>query len=55
MKKTDLNKIKLNKQSKRLKGKSTKGLTKKLSIVNGGKYFSSETFQNYLGFLSAKK
>ena len=27
----------------------------KFSIANGAKYFSSETFQNYLVFMPAKK
>ena len=38
---------------------STKGITKNLinkyKICNGAKYFSSEMFQNYLVFISAKK
>ena len=38
---------------------STKGLTKdlinKFSILNGTKYFSSGTFQNYLVFIPANK
>ena len=37
---------------------STKGVTKDLknrfSILNGGKYFSSGIFQNYLVFISTK-
>ena len=49
----------LNKQSQNVKAISTKGLTKHLitefSILNGAKYFYSETFQNYLAFLLAKK
>ena len=49
----------LNKQSKNVKAISTKGFTKHLitefSILNGAKYFYSETFQNYLAFLLAKK
>ena len=36
----------------------TKGLTKNLinisSVLNGAKYFSSRTFQNYLAFIPAK-
>ena len=44
---------------KKVKAISTKGLTKdlikKLSILNGAKYFSLGIFQNYLLFIPAKK
>ena len=49
----------LNEQSKKVKAISANGLTKvlvdKFSIVNGGKYFSSGIFQNYLVFIPANK
>ena len=45
--------------SKKVKAKSTKGLTKdlinKFSILNGAKYFPSGIFQNYLAFILATK
>ena len=53
------NKNELNGLARKLKTISTKGLTKdlinKLSILNGAKYFSLRTFQNYLVFIPAKK
>ena len=49
----------LNEISKKVKAKSTKGLTKdlinKFSILNGAKYFPSGIFQNYLAFIPATK
>ena len=52
MKLTNLNKNELNKLSKKIKAKTTKGLTKDLinmfSILNGAKYLT-------LVFISAKK
>ena len=49
----------LNKLSKKVKGISTKGLTKDLinqfSNLNEAKYFSSGIFQNYLVLTTAKK
>ena len=49
----------LNELSKKVKAIPKKGLTKdlidKLSILDGGKYFSSGIFQNYLVLVSAKK
>ena len=56
-----LNHIKneLNELSKKVKAISKKGLTKDLknqiSIVNGAKYFSWRTSQNYLVFIRVKK
>ena len=56
-----LNHIKneLNELSKKVKAISKKGLTKDLknqiSIVNGAKYFSWGTSQNYLVFIRVKK
>ena len=51
-------KIKLNKLSKTVKTKSTKGLTKdlinKFSILYRAKYFFSRIFQNYLVFIEIK-
>ena len=45
VKRANLNKIELNKLSKKVKAISTKGLTKdlihKFSILNGAKYFSA--------------
>ena len=59
VKNTDLNKNKLNEISEKVKGRSTKRLTKdlmnKFSILNEAKYFSSGIFQNYLVFIPAKK
>ena len=61
---TKINKNELNElikltKSQKVKAKSTKWLTKDLinqfSILNGSKYFSSEMFENYLVFTSAKK
>ena len=44
---------------KKVKAISAKGLTKdlinKYSILNGAKYFSLGTFQNYLVFIPAEK
>ena len=55
----NLNKNELNKLSKKIKAKTTKGLTKDLinmfSILNGAKYLTSGIFQNFLVFISAKK
>ena len=49
----------MNELSKKVKVISTNELTKdlinKFSILNGAKYFSSGTFQNYLLFTPAKK
>ena len=56
---TNLSKNELNKLSKKIKAKTTKGLTKDLinmfSILNGAKYLTSGIFQNFLVFISAKK
>ena len=53
------NKNELNELSEKVKVTSTNELTKdlinKFSILNGAKYFSSGTFQNYLLFTPAKK
>ena len=53
------NKNGLNKLSKKVKTKSTKGLTKdlinKFSILNRAKCFSSGILQNYLLVIPAKK
>ena len=53
------NESELNELSNKVKAISTKGLTKglikKFSILNGAKYFSSGTFQNYLVFIPIKK
>ena len=52
-------KDKLDDLSKNVKIISTKGLTKdlinKYSILNGGKYFSSDGLQNYLVFISTRR
>ena len=52
LKEVTSNENELNELSKKVKGISTKGLSKvliiKFSIVNGAKYFSLEIFQNYL-------
>ena len=52
VKKTDLNKHKLNELSQKVQATSTKRLTKdlinKFGILNEAKYFSSGIFQNYL-------
>ena len=52
------NKLKDVTSNKNVKAISTKGLTKdlinKISILNGGKHFSLEIFQNYLVFIPAK-
>ena len=49
----------LNEVSEKVKAISTKRLTKdlinKVSILNGGKHFSSRIFQNYLVFKPGKK
>ena len=50
----------LNEISKKVKAKSTKGLTKDLInkfsiLLNGAKYFPSGIFQNYLAFIPATK
>ena len=37
------------------KNNLTKDLINKFSILNEAKYFSSETFQNYLAFAPPKK
>ena len=44
-----------NLNQKKVKGISTKGLTKDLIILNQTKYFSSGIFQNYLVFMPAEK
>ena len=53
------NKYGLSERSKKVKAISTKGLTKflinKVSILNGGKCFSSRIFQNNLVFTPADK
>ena len=49
------NNSKLNELSKKVKAISTKGLTKKNSILIGAKYFSLGVFQNHLVFVPAKK
>ena len=59
VKKTDLNKNRLNELSKKVKAISTKGLTKdlmnKFSILNETNNFTLGIFQYYLVFIPAKK
>ena len=52
-------KCELNESSKKVRPISTNRLTtdliNKFSVLNGAKYFSSGIFQNYLGFIPAKR